>query len=1038
MSTSVVLPALGESVTEGTVTRWLKKVGDTVEADEGLLEISTDKVDTEIPSPVGGVIEEILVQEDETVEVGAILAKIGDGSGAGPRQEAPAGPPPQAAPAAEAPAEPSPAAEAPRLQRPPSRRPRAEQPAPAAEAAPAGGVGRQGGRPARARRERHRGHDHPLAQAGRRRGRRRRAAARDLDRQGRHRDPVAVRRRAAGDPRPGGRDGRRRLRARPHRRRGCRPGTRCRARAAAAPAPAAEAPAPAPAPAPQPRHPPAGCRSGACGPRSGAPAAPAPRRTGSGCAGPGRARSAAAEADDADIVSYVTPLVRRLAQQQGVDLATVTGTGVGGRIRKEDVLKAAAAASAPAAAEPAAAAAAPRTVEISPLRGTTQPMSRLRKVLAERAVASMQSTAQLTTVVEVDVTKLANFRDKVKNDFLAKTGDKLSFLPFFALAAAEALQAYPDRSTRRSTAPTSSTRASENLSIAVDTERGLLTPVAAGCRDEEPRADRPRDRRPRRAHPRQQAEARRAGRRHLHADQHRIARRAVRHARRVPAAVGDPRHRCRRQAPGRRDGRRQGRDLGALVRVPRALVRPPHHRRRRRRALPGRREGPPRGRRSSRASSASESLSGCFAACTSRSSHWPSRSMITTSCSALGAVGDGVDAQDGGPAEVVERASYGALRRARSIAPAANAAAGIRPSPRRGMPRRPRTRARGEEQPSATPSRSAGSVAAAGAERGLVAVRRRGADRAASAAAVGMLRRLAGRSVAGPPTRSATAVRRRAPPPPLLRRGATADARPRSARATAATRPSSRARSVREIGVDVAGEGLDPVAARRVADVAPSVDGGEIRAISGPDAAIVAAPSAAPRDCRGERLGGGDGEQRLLGVAEVAAMTRRAAARSPRRPRVSARAHRDRLGERAQQLGGVDGGLAARRAGASTGRPASVSHHSPVPRRRPRPTRRSRGGGSRRASPSRRPRGASRGGAVAPGSPPPARRSTAARRRGRPARRTMSSGARTWPSAGATPACPVVAELARIDEDARLARRQRARASPARGRHRPR
>src|SRR6185436_10706996 len=91
MSTSVVLPALGESVTEGTVTRWLKKVGDTVEADEGLLEISTDKVDTEIPSPIGGVIEEILVQEDETVEVGAVLAKIGDGSGAGaPAAEAPA------------------------------------------------------------------------------------------------------------------------------------------------------------------------------------------------------------------------------------------------------------------------------------------------------------------------------------------------------------------------------------------------------------------------------------------------------------------------------------------------------------------------------------------------------------------------------------------------------------------------------------------------------------------------------------------------------------------------------------------------------------------------------------------------------------------------------------------------------------------------------------------------------------------------------------------------------------------------------------
>src|SRR6478752_571657 len=102
MSTSVVLPALGESVTEGTVTRWLKKVGDTVEADEGLLEISTDKVDTEIPSPVSGVIEEILVQEDETVEVGAVLAKIGEGGSAPASDDAPSE---AAAPAADAPAQ---------------------------------------------------------------------------------------------------------------------------------------------------------------------------------------------------------------------------------------------------------------------------------------------------------------------------------------------------------------------------------------------------------------------------------------------------------------------------------------------------------------------------------------------------------------------------------------------------------------------------------------------------------------------------------------------------------------------------------------------------------------------------------------------------------------------------------------------------------------------------------------------------------------------------------------------------------------------
>jgi 2-oxoglutarate dehydrogenase E2 component (dihydrolipoamide succinyltransferase) len=167
----------------------------------------------------------------------------------------------------------------------------------------------------------------------------------------------------------------------------------------------------------------------------------------------------------------VTPIVRKLANEQGVDLASLTGTGVGGRIRKQDVISAHAA--------PAAAAAAPaprQALETSPLRGTTVPMTRLRKVVAERAVVSMQSTAQLTTVVEVDVTRVARLRDQVKGDFLAKTGNKLSFLPFFALATAEALKAYP---IVNSTVDGTNIvyPAQENISIAVDTERGLLTPV---------------------------------------------------------------------------------------------------------------------------------------------------------------------------------------------------------------------------------------------------------------------------------------------------------------------------------------------------------------------------------------------------------------------------------------------------------------------------------------------------------------------------------------------------------------------------------
>jgi 2-oxoglutarate dehydrogenase E2 component (dihydrolipoamide succinyltransferase) len=366
MSESVSLPALGESVTEGTVTRWLKKVGDRVEVDEPLLEVSTDKVDTEIPSPVAGVIEAILVAEDETVEVGTALVTIGDGSGA-PAAAAPA---PAAEPVAEVPApaaapEPAPAEAA----------PAPAAPAPAAPATPA-----------------------PVAEV----------PSTDAPAPG---EPAAVAPPAPAPVEP--------------------------APAAPVAAPAAAAPTPAPA-----------------------AAAPAP---------------AAAPASGDAHAGYVTPLVRKLANQAGVDLAAVTGTGVGGRIRKQDVLSAGSATAASASA-PAPTAAAAKPLEISPLRGTTVPMSRLRKVIAERAVISMQSSAQLTSVVEVDVTLVANFRDQVKADFQAKTGVKLTFLPFFALAAAEALTAYPIVNATID-GDNIVYPAQENISIAVDTERGLLTPV---------------------------------------------------------------------------------------------------------------------------------------------------------------------------------------------------------------------------------------------------------------------------------------------------------------------------------------------------------------------------------------------------------------------------------------------------------------------------------------------------------------------------------------------------------------------------------
>lgn len=368
MSESVNLPALGESVTEGTVTRWLKNVGDHVEVDEPLLEVSTDKVDTEIPSPIAGIIEAILVAEDETVEVGTPLVTIGDGAGAA----APEAPTEAAPVAAEAPVEVPAAPPVEQVQAAPVQA--APVQAAPVEAAPVQAA--------------------PVQAA-----------------------PVQA----------------------------------AQAEVAPVQAPVAETPAPA-APAAPPAATPAA-------PPAATPAAP-----------PAAVPSApAALAADLN-AGYVTPLVRKLANEKGIDLSTIAGSGVGGRIRKQDVLT--------ATTEPEAAPVAPAAaaLETSPLRGTTVPMSRLRRVIAERAVISMQSSAQLTSVVEVDVTLVANFRDRVKAEFLAKTGTKLSFLPFFALAAAEALKAFPIINATID-GDTIVYPAQENISIAVDTERGLLTPV---------------------------------------------------------------------------------------------------------------------------------------------------------------------------------------------------------------------------------------------------------------------------------------------------------------------------------------------------------------------------------------------------------------------------------------------------------------------------------------------------------------------------------------------------------------------------------
>ena len=416
MATSVTMPALGESVTEGTVTTWLKQVGDTVELDEPIVEVSTDKVDSEVPSPVAGVLLEILVPEDETVEVGTEIARIGDASEASAPAAAPAAAPiaAPAAPVAAAPATPAAA---------PAQGTEVRMPA-LGESVTEGTVTtwlKAVGDAIDA--------DEPLLEV----------STDKVDSE----VPAPVAGFLAEIRVPEDET--------------VEVGTVVAIISETAPSAAPAAPAVAAAPV--------------------APVDPFPN-----------ASTLAAVATGAPVVAtpavatgsaYVTPIVRKLARDLGVDLATVSGTGVGGRVRREDVEAAAAAARA-AAAAPAPAAAPAAKVEAvrepSPLRGTTEKMSRLRQTIARRMVESLQTAAQLTTVIEVDVTKVAAVRARSKDAFLAKHGTKLTFLPFFVKAATEALAYHP-----KINATINDKEVTyfdyEHVGIAVDTPRGLLVPV---------------------------------------------------------------------------------------------------------------------------------------------------------------------------------------------------------------------------------------------------------------------------------------------------------------------------------------------------------------------------------------------------------------------------------------------------------------------------------------------------------------------------------------------------------------------------------
>ena len=431
MTFSVTMPALGESVTEGTVTRWLKNEGDMVAVDEPLLEVSTDKVDTEIPSPVAGILQKIVVAVDSTVAVGAELAVIADGTSS-------AATPAPAAPVAAAPVAPTPAA------------PVTPPPAPVAPAAPAAvasstgtivtmpALGESVTEGTVTRWLKNVGDqvtvdeallevstdkvdtEIPSPASG---------TLVSIDVAVDSTVPVGARLAVIGGS----------------------------GAAVATPPPAPVAPVVA---APVVVTPP---------PAPVAPVVAAPV-------------VAQVSNDDA----YVTPIVRKFAAENNVDLSKVKGTGIGGRIRKEDVLAAAPKAAAvfqssPVASAPVAATSA-APVAVSPLRGTTVTMSRLRKVIAERMLESLHVSAQLTTVIEVDVTAISRLRDRAKASFEAREGTKLSYLPFFAVAVCEALKQHPVLNASV-TGDQITYHAAEHLGIAVDTERGLLVPVIRDAGD---------------------------------------------------------------------------------------------------------------------------------------------------------------------------------------------------------------------------------------------------------------------------------------------------------------------------------------------------------------------------------------------------------------------------------------------------------------------------------------------------------------------------------------------------------------------------
>lgn len=473
MAISVQMPALGESVTEGTVTRWLKQEGDTVEQDEPLLEVSTDKVDTEIPSPAAGVLKKIIAQEDDTVEVGGELAVIGDaGESDG-----------QAPPVEEKQTEDAKPAEQPAAQPEPAAEEQEQEPEPQPESAAAAQSSGSGEATSVKMPEL----GESVTEGTVTRWLKKVGDKVEVD------DPLVevstdkvdteIPSPVAGtllsitaeedDTVPVGGE---------------------LAKIGAEGAAAAEAPKPKPEPKPEPKQE-APQEEPKPEPKAEPKPEPKPEATQEAKPEPKPEPKPASEPSptSAETGPYVTPLVRKLAAENNIDLAAVKGTGVGGRIRKQDVLAAAEAKKAPPAPEPAiqtpakapAAAAAPTPAPaLAHLRGTTQKATRIRQITAKKTRESLQATAQLTQTHEVDMTKIVALRAKAKNSFAEREGVNLTYLPFIARAVIDALKIHPNVNASYNEETKEITYYdAEHLGIAVDTEQGLLSPVIHNAGD---------------------------------------------------------------------------------------------------------------------------------------------------------------------------------------------------------------------------------------------------------------------------------------------------------------------------------------------------------------------------------------------------------------------------------------------------------------------------------------------------------------------------------------------------------------------------